>query len=28
MQDLVWIGGGHCYRSHQLPSVDARAAIC
>jgi hypothetical protein len=26
--DLMWIGSGHCYRSHQLQSVDARAAIC
>ncbi len=28
MEDLMWIGSGHCYRSHQPPSVDARAAIC
>jgi hypothetical protein len=27
MEDLMWIGSGHCYRSHQLQSVNARAAI-
>ena len=23
MQGVMWIGSGHCYRSHQLQSVDA-----
>ena len=23
---VMWIGSGHCYRSHQLRSVDARVA--
>jgi hypothetical protein len=27
MEDLMWIGSGHCYRSNQLQFVDARAAI-
>jgi hypothetical protein len=28
MCGVMWIGSGHCYRSHQLQSVDASAAIC
>jgi hypothetical protein len=28
MCSVMWIGSGHCYRSHQLQSVDASAAIC
>jgi hypothetical protein len=27
MEDLMWIGSGHCYRSHQLQSVYASPAI-
>jgi hypothetical protein len=27
MCGVMWIGSRHCYRSHQLQSVDARAAI-
>jgi hypothetical protein len=27
MEDLMWIGSRHCYRSHQIQSLDARAAI-
>ncbi len=28
VQGGMWIGSGHCYRSHQLQPVDASAAIC
>jgi hypothetical protein len=28
MEDLMWIGSGHCYRSHQLQSLNASAVIC
>ena len=28
MCGVMWIGSRHCYRSHQLQSVDASAAIC
>jgi hypothetical protein len=28
MCGVMWIGSCHCYRSHQIQSVDASAAIC